>query len=48
MEEKRTGNDRRVNPDRRKGGDSVYKGPEKRKEKYRRLDISRREKDLTD
>jgi hypothetical protein len=48
MEEKRTGKDRRVNPERRKGGDTSYKGPEKREEKYRRLDIGRREKDLTD
>jgi hypothetical protein len=48
MEVKRGGNDRRVNPDRRKGGDSSYKGPEKREDEHRRLDISRRKKDLAD
>ncbi len=48
MEDKRNGSDRRVNPDRRKGDANKYNGPEKREENQRRLDISRREKDIPD
>lgn len=42
MGEKRSGKDRRVNPDRRKGDTSAYNGVEKRNMEHRRLDISRR------
>ena len=42
---KRTGKDRRVNTDRRKGGASSYNGPEKRGVKYQRSDKDRRKKD---
>ena len=42
MEDKRSDKDRRVNPDRRKGGASSYTGPEKRGVKYRRSDKDRR------
>jgi len=45
MTEKRNGNDRRVNKDRRKGGPSSYHGPEKRAIKHRRADSDRRKKD---
>ncbi|NNK84932.1 MAG: hypothetical protein HKO91_05205 [Desulfobacterales bacterium] len=45
MAEQRSGKDRRVNPDRRKGGNSSYRGPEQRGTKFRRNDKDRREKD---
>jgi hypothetical protein len=45
MADKRSGKDRRVNPDRRSGDDSTYSGPEKRAIKYRRSGKDRREKD---
>ncbi len=45
MAEQRSGKDRRVNPDRRKGGRSSYNGPERRATKYRRSDKDRRDKD---
>ena len=45
MADKRSGKDRRVNPDRRKGGDSSYNGPEQRGVRYRRSDKKRRDKD---
>jgi len=44
MADKRTGKDRRDNPDRRKGDNSSYRGPEQRGIKYRRSDKGRREK----
>jgi hypothetical protein len=44
MAGKRTGKDRRVNTDRRKGGVSSYSGPEKRGVKYQRSDKDRRKK----
>ena len=47
MTDKRSGKDRRVNPDRRKGSTSAYDGPEKRAIKYRRDDQERRELDET-
>jgi len=42
--DKRSGKDRRVNKVRRKGGDSSYRGPEKRAIKYRRDGNDRRER----
>ncbi len=45
MEDRRSGNDRRDNPDRRKGGVSSYNGPENRGIKYRRSDKDRRGKE---
>ena len=42
MAEKRSGKERRKNPDRRKGGASSYTGPEKRGIKYQRSDEERR------
>ncbi len=45
MVDKRSGKDRRVYKDRRKGGVSSYSGPEQRGVKYRRSDKDRREKD---
>jgi len=48
MVDKRSGNDRRINPDRRKGERSSYNGYEKREIEYRRLEISRREKEISD
>jgi hypothetical protein len=47
MEDRRNGKDRRKNPDRRKGGKSSYNGIEKRKMEYRRLDIKRREEEIS-
>jgi hypothetical protein len=44
MAEKRSGKERRENPDRRKGGASSYAGPEKRGIKYQRSDEDRRNK----
>lgn len=44
MDDKRSGVDRRTNKDRRKGGSSSYKGPERRSLKYRRSDTNRRKK----
>jgi hypothetical protein len=44
MADKRSDKERRVNPDRRKGGDSSYRGPEQRGTKFRRSDKKRREK----
>ena len=43
MVEMRSGKDRRVNKDRRKGGISSYSGPENRGTRYRRSDKDRRE-----
>jgi hypothetical protein len=48
MADKRGGKERRVNPDRRKGGDSSYRGPENRGTRYRRSDKDRRDKEETD
>ena len=45
MADNRSGKDRRVKPDRRKGGATTHSGPEKRAIKYRRSDKDRREKD---
>ncbi|MBT8349933.1 MAG: hypothetical protein KJO26_01685 [Deltaproteobacteria bacterium] len=45
MANKRSGKDRRVNPDIRCGCTSTYNGPEKRGIKYRRSDKDRREKE---
>jgi len=45
MADKRSGKERRINPDRRKGGASSYSGPEKRAIKYRRNDKDRRDKE---
>jgi hypothetical protein len=45
MGEERSGKDRRVNTDRRKGGASSYRGPEKRGVKYRRSGKDRRQKE---
>lgn len=45
MGEKRSGKDRRVNKDRRKGTVTSYSGPEKRAIKYQRTDKDRRKKD---
>jgi hypothetical protein len=45
MADKRNGKERRINPDRRKGGTSSYNGPEKRAIKYRRNDKDRRDKE---
>ena len=47
MEDKRSRKDRRVNPDRRKGGTSSYNGIEKRKMEYRRLEINRRKEEIS-
>jgi hypothetical protein len=44
MGDSRSGRDRRVSADRRKGGTSSYSGPEKRAIKYRRSDKERRGK----
>ena len=43
MADKRSGKDRRVNKDRRKGGNSSYRGPENRGTRYQRSDKDRRE-----
>jgi len=45
MGDKRSGKDRRVNKERRKGGNSSYNGPEKRGIKYQRSEKDRREKE---
>jgi len=45
MADKRSGKDRRIYADRRKGGVSSYNGPEKRAIKYRRNDKDRRKKE---
>ena len=45
MADTRIGKDRRENPDRRKGNNSSYSGPEQRGIKYRRSDKDRRKKD---
>ena len=45
MADNRSCKDRRVNPDRRKGGVGSRSGPEKRAIKYRRSDKDRRGKD---
>ena len=42
MADKRKGIDRRINPDRRKGGAASYIGPQKRGIKYKRSDKDRR------
>jgi hypothetical protein len=47
MEDKRSEKDRRENPDRRKDGKSSYNGIDKRKMEYRRLDIERREEEIS-
>jgi len=44
MDEKRVKIDRRSKKDRRKGGSSNYKGPERRGIKYQRNDTDRRKK----
>ena len=43
MADKRSGKDRRVNKDRRKGDNSSYRGPENRGTRYQRSDKDRRE-----
>ncbi len=45
MADERSGKDRRVNKDRRKGDDSSYQGPENRGTRYRRSDKDRRDKE---
>ena len=45
MDNKRSGKDRRINKDRRKGAVSSYSGPERRGIKYQRTDKDRRKKD---
>ena len=45
MVKERNEKDRRVNPDRRKGGNSEHTDSERRETENRRLDIERREKD---
>jgi len=45
MADKRSGKDRRVSKDSRKGDNSSYRGPEKRGTRYRRSDKERRDKD---
>jgi hypothetical protein len=45
MADKRSGKDRRVIKERRKGDDSSYNGPENRGIKYRRSDKDRRGKE---
>ncbi len=43
MADKRSGKNRRVNKDRRKGDNSSYRGPENRGTRYQRSDKDRRE-----
>ncbi len=48
MDEKRSGNDRRPERDRRKGGTSSYNGPERRSLKFRRGEATMTEKQTHD
>ena len=43
MADKRSGKERRINKDRRKGDNSSYSGPENRGTRYQRSDTDRRE-----